>query len=100
MCDPFTLGWALEFRPPNGIFKGWDNCVFMQSTGLKDKNGSEIFEGDIIKRHNKIQTVEWIGGDEKDYQGYDIDQVFGKWEVIGNIHENPELMSDNTPIRT
>ena len=75
-----------------------DNYILMQSTGLKDKNGVEVYEGDILKT--------WIGGYEQasPYVVEDMRKLYfelerddsyyriQKTEVIGNIYENPELL--------
>lgn len=86
----------------------------MQSTGLKDKNGKEIFEGDIVRTTRFLGRADEIGGFyeyEKDYLGV-VKVLEGSWvidtgsdavdlwseidenEVIGNIYENPELLED------
>lgn len=74
-----------------------ENNVLMQFTGLKDKNGKEIFEGDIIKfKDTKPLVVEW---DDKFAQfvmkpsSSVTFYVAGDIEIIGNIHENPELVN-------
>lgn len=72
--------------------------VLMQYTGLKDKNGVEIYEGDIVRAIDVISSVEWVndgfweiaapGTAESTLLGNHI----GVIEVIGNIYENPELL--------
>ncbi len=106
------------FSLKNICFKGvWDyfpclknfnpHCV-MQYTGLKDKKGKEIYEGDIIKCGKLVTSVKWVNGgfwsvDKSNYGGnlHGNNMVVGylDWakgcgyepEVIGNIYENPEL---------
>lgn len=81
------------------------DSVFMQFTGLKDKNGKEIYEGDIIEHIDRKYIVpsftplnRWYEADpvEANQSGTDdwISMSDVDWEIIGNIYENPELLQD------
>ena len=71
----------------------YDECsIIMQYTGLKDKNGKEIYEGDIYKSTSSL-FGEHIGV-IKDIRRVNLDADYhpDDFEVIGNIYENPELI--------
>lgn len=67
-----------------------------QYTGLTDKNGKKIFEGDIVKFGNNIYEIRFIEKYSR-FAGTNSHCVFASFllntsEIIGNIHDNPELM--------
>ncbi len=83
--------------------------ILMQFTGLLDKKGKEIYEGDIVsytweedmgqwnKNHAMKATVEWAeskAGFAPFYRFDDYECRISTVEVIGNIHSNPELLKD------
>lgn len=98
-----------NFRGIDGVnrFESLDDIILMQSTGLFDKNGVEIFDGDVIVAMS--QGVKAIGEVKRRIDGYWL--MYPSWqhgefwhivenvdtgetgvEVIGNIYENPDLL--------
>ncbi len=79
------------------------NLVFLQYTGILDKNGKKIYENDIVKNRSngKVYVVKWNGCSsaflmrdvDNQYKSlYFANQSLGRYEVIGNIYEQPELI--------
>jgi len=93
---------------PLGCYGQVDPDTVGQYTGLTDKDGRKVFEGDIVSAHfdwndpeaESKAIVEWDNDNFRwvtHQPGYDPDAITdfdkGLWLVIGNVHDNPELMN-------
>jgi hypothetical protein len=102
--DTENKEWVYSKPMPDMGFWEWvsyDNTtIFNEWTGITDKNGKYIYEGDIVKHSNGIKKVyydEQTISFQMDLSNYVLDQEIGydirKIEVIGNIYQNPELLN-------
>ncbi|HHI3608506.1 TPA: YopX family protein [Bacillus anthracis] len=100
-CNPDNYDGDINFE-----FRNSKNVIWMQYTGLEDKNGKEIYEGDVV---DTVYDGELFTGiviydeSELDFKATNGQENYGsnfqylpccdEVEVIGNIYENPDLLN-------
>ena len=97
---PMFSDWVCADTPDGQISYTGDrlkDIEIMQCTGLKDKNGKLIYEGDILKTKTDLAKVVYFHGEFVLDSIHNTDFSFIDWDTteqaaIGNIYENPELL--------
>lgn len=97
MLPPSDIG-TMPTDTSQSILGENTGSIYLEWTGLKDKNGKEIFEGDIVEAGFKrsVYEIVWFENNLR-WAGKQKNRMFGlyalvKPNIIGNIMENPELL--------
>ena len=84
-------------------FNYYENSILMQFTGLLDKNGKEVYEGDVVQfigASSGPVTFGKLSVEDDDIEEYHcwmvvdcpLSHSYSEFEIIGNIYESPELL--------
>lgn len=96
--------WIIDEDSAAGEWIVNNDIHLMQSTGLFDRNGQEIFEGDIVDYKGREAVVKWHGSyasfiyrfvdelQERVSEWHPLFLAYYHFEIIGNIYENEELL--------
>lgn len=96
--EPTFYGGRIAIRPDqyNDYFDTED-MILMQYTGIDDKNGKEIYEGDIVKYENMTGKIMFFNGsfimsNFEETEEWELGVINEELEIMGNIYDNPELL--------
>ncbi len=98
------MNTQLSMKGGSGLFIPFvKDCRIMQYTGLKDKNGKEIYEGDVLSIcDGSINGINWMRKNREikfSECSFNVPEWEGDsthwFEIIGNIHENPKLLEED-----
>lgn len=96
--EPTFYGGRIAIRPDqHNDYFDTEDMILMQYTGLDDKNGKEIYEGDIVKYENMTGKIMFFNGsfimsNFEETEEWELGVINEELEIMGNIYDNPELL--------